>query len=319
MIYLLLFVLLLGFQLLYFRLAKHFKIVDKPNERSSHKRCTLLGGGIVFYFGAILYFLFFGFQYSWFFVGLSLISIISFVDDIKSLSFKLRLFLHFTAILFMFYQLGLYSFPWYILPVIMIVCIGILNAYNFMDGINGITGAYSIVVIAAIWYINNFIISFIDNDILYVILLSLLIFNFYNFRKKAICFAGDVGALSMAYTIIFLIGMLIIKTNDFSYLILLVVYGVDTVLTIVHRILLRENIFHAHRKHIFQLMANELKIPHLQVSSFYALIQMLIVIGYFLFKSHAYLYFAIVCVILVIAYIAFKSKYYKLHEASMKK
>ncbi len=319
MIYLLLFVLLLSFELLYFRIAKQFKIVDKPNARSSHKRCTLLGGGVVIYFGGLLYFLFFGQQYLWFFIGLSLISLISFADDIKSMSFKLRLLVHFVAILFLFYQLGLFQYPMYILVFVLILSIGILNAYNFMDGINGITGAYSIVLISIIWYINNYLISFIDNNFLYTIFLALLIFNFFNFRKKAKCFAGDVGALSIAYILIFLIAMLIFKTSDFSYIIILLVYGIDTVLTIIHRIILKENIFHAHRKHIFQLMANELKIPHLLVSGFYAMLQLIIVMGYFWFKSYSYLYLIIVSAILTIAYIAFKMKYYKLHAANLKK
>jgi hypothetical protein len=106
---------------------------------------------------------------------------------------------------------------------------------------------------------------------------------------------------------------LIIKTRDFSYVILLVVYGIDSVLTIVHRLILKENIFYPHRKHVYQIMANELKIPHIIVSSFYGLLQILIVCGYFIFKSHSYLFLTITILVLSLLYLIFKLNYYKLH------
>ena len=104
--------------------------------------------------------------------------------------------------------------------------------------------------------------NFIDNNFLIVTTLSVLVFCFFNFRKKAKCFAGDVGAVCIAFIILFALGRLILQTNDVTYLMLLGLYGVDTVLTIIHRIMLHENLGEAHRKHAYQLMANELKIPH---------------------------------------------------------
>lgn len=314
LIYLLLFILLFVVQLLYFRIANHFNIIDKPNKRSSHTKVTLRGGGIIFYIGILFYFLFEGFQYPWFFIGLTLISIISFADDIKPRSNKLRLIVHFVAMGLMFYEWNLFSLPWYFSLLALIVCIGILNAYNFMDGINGITGAYSVGVLGAFWYINQHITPFVDNRFIYILLLSLLVFNFFNFRKKAVCFAGDVGALSIAFIIVFMLGLLIVKTGDFSYIILLAVYGVDTVLTIVHRLILKENIFLAHRKHIFQIMANELKIPHLVVSAIYVLVQLLVFVGFVLFRNYAEIYFVVVVSVLSMIYVLFKRKYFHLHN-----
>jgi len=63
MIYILLFILLFVVELAYFRLADHYNIIDKPNQRSSHTSITLRGGGIVFYIGVLLYFALEGFQY----------------------------------------------------------------------------------------------------------------------------------------------------------------------------------------------------------------------------------------------------------------
>ncbi|NDP22477.1 MAG: glycosyltransferase family 4 protein [Paludibacter sp.] len=314
MSYILLFILLFAAELAYFKVADHFNIIDKPNERSSHTTVTLRGGGIIFYIGILFYFIFNGFQYPWFFLGLTLISVISFADDIHPRSNKLRLIVHFIAMGLMFYEWNLFSFPWYFSIIALIICTGILNAYNFMDGINGITGGYSLVVTAALWYINSYQIQFIDNELIYALLSAIIVFNFFNFRTKAKCFAGDVGAISIAFIVIFLLGKLIIETADYSYIVLLVVYGVDTVLTIIHRLILKENIFEAHRKHAYQLMANELKIPHVFVSLFYTFSQLAIVAGFIAFQTYSYWYFLVVTLALSTGYVCLKRKYFYLHK-----
>jgi len=313
MIYLVLFVLLFAIELIYFKIANHFNIIDKPNERSSHTRITLRGGGIIFYIGVLLYFVFEGFQYPYFFVGLSMISLISFADDIRPQSNKLRLLVHFTAMALMFYQWSLFNSPWYFTIFALVVCTGILNAYNFMDGINGITGGYSLVIAGTLCYIYTYQISFIDTNLLYAFISALLVFDYFNFRTKAKCFAGDVGSISAAFMIVFLLGKLIIKTEDFSYIVLLAVYGVDAVLTIIHRILLTENIFEPHRKHLYQLLANELKINHLIVATIYMILQGLIAFGLFIVQNR-FIYSIYVILILSLIYLFVKLKYYHLHK-----
>ncbi|NDV47261.1 UDP-GlcNAc--UDP-phosphate GlcNAc-1-phosphate transferase [Paludibacter sp. 221] len=317
--YILSLIILFVTQLLYFKIADKFNIIDKPNQRSSHTKITLRGGGIIFYLGILLYFIIDGFQYPYFFAGLTLISLISFADDIKPRSAKLRLAIHFISMLLMFYQWDLFSWSWYFIIIALILCTGIINAFNFMDGINGITGGYSLVVIAALWFINSYQVHFIDNDLIYFIALALLVFNFFNFRKKAKCFAGDVGAVSVAFIILFLLGLLIISTNDFSYIVLLAVYGVDSILTIIHRLILKENIFDAHRKHAYQIMANELKIPHIIVSAIYMLLQALVIIGFFVFNEYKWIYIIIVISVLSMAYILFMKKKFHLHKESLQK
>jgi UDP-N-acetylmuramyl pentapeptide phosphotransferase/UDP-N-acetylglucosamine-1-phosphate transferase len=315
MIYFLLLILLFVAELIYFKLANRFNIIDKPNERSSHSNVTLRGGGVIFYIGILLYFLLEGFQYPWFFIGLTCISAISFADDIHPQSSRLRLTVHFAAMAMMFYQWGLFTEQWYYILIAIVICTGILNAFNFMDGINGITGVYSMVVIGAFWYINTYQVQFVDANIIYAVLLALLVFNFFNLRTKAKCFAGDVGAISIAFIILFLLGLLVIKTGDFSYIILLVVYGIDSVLTILHRLILKENIFLPHRSHLYQIMANELKIPHVVVTLLYAIVQILILIGYFVIKNNPYLYLGISVLILTFCYLLFMKKYFYLHTA----
>ena len=313
--YLIVFVILVLSELLYFRIADKFNIIDRPNQRSSHSRITLRGGGIVFYFSVLLWFFLNQLQYPWFVAGLTLIVMISFVDDIKSVSSRIRLIIHFLAMLLMFYQWGLETLPWWYIPIALIICTGIINAYNFMDGINGMTGGYSLIILATLLYVNNFIISFANNDLLWFLLLAVIIFNFFNFRRNAVCFAGDVGAICIAFIILFLLGRLIITTQDLSYIIILVVYGIDSVLTIIHRLLLHENIGLPHRKHLYQIMANELKIPHVMVSGLYMTLQTVIIAGYFWLFENKWFYFAGVILLLSAGYYWFIRKYFYLHLA----
>lgn len=311
--YAIIIVLLFVAELFYFKIADKCNIIDKPNERSSHTRITLRGGGIIFYFGTLAYFLNDDWGYPWFMLALTLIAFISFVDDIRSTSQGLRLVFHFTAMALMFYQWNLFSLAWWWIIIALIVCTGIINAYNFMDGINGITGGYSFVVLVALAYINKEIISFVEEGFIYTALCSVLVFCFFNFRKVAKCFAGDVGSVSIVFILLFLIGKLIIQTGNLSWIILLSAYGVDSVLTILHRLMLHENIGLPHRKHLYQLMANELKIPHVIVSLIYMAIQTLVIVGYFCFIDYGYCYLLGTILLLSLLYILFMNKFFHLH------
>lgn len=313
MYYVIVLVLLFVAELFYFKIADKCNIIDKPNERSSHTKVTLRGGGIIFYFGVLAYFLTNHWEYPWFMLALTLITFISFVDDIRSTSQGVRLVFHFSAMALMFWQWGLFSLSWWWIVVALIVCTGIINAYNFMDGINGITGGYSLVVLAALAYINARMVPFVEQALIYTVLCSVLVFCFFNFRKKARCFAGDVGSVGIAFVVLFLIGKLIIATGDFSWIVLLAVYGVDSVLTIIHRLMLHENIGLPHRKHMYQLMANELKMPHVLVSLIYMSVQAIVVAGSFCFRKYDYVYLAGVVVLLSIIYVLFMKKYFHLH------
>ncbi|MCM1028051.1 MAG: glycosyltransferase family 4 protein [Pseudoflavonifractor sp.] len=318
MTYALIFALLLILEIVYFKIANHFNIIDKPNLRSSHTSVTLRGGGIVFLFGAWLYAAFFGLGYGWFLTGLTLIALISFTDDIHSLPDSLRLVVQFAAMFMMFYQFGILNLhDWWIVLIALIVCVGITNAYNFMDGINGITGGYSIAVLLPLIYLNTKM-EFIDMPYLYVTGLSLIVFCFFNFRKKAKCFAGDVGSITIAFILLFALGKLILLSGDFSYITLLAVYGADSVLTICHRIQLHENLGEAHRKHAYQLMANELKIPHVNVSIIYMALQLAISFGMIFCPINHYIFLGATIVMLMILYIIFMKRNYHLHEAYLK-
>ena len=299
--------------LLYFIIAKKFKIIDKPNERSSHTKITIRGGGIIYpiSFVCFLITLLFGDSSSnyvnYWIVGLGLIiiSIISFIDDIIMLSSRVRIIFHFLCVTLLLYAVNAFSLPIWVVGLYYIFVIGIINSYNFMDGINGITGLYSLVALGTLYFVNENLNVF-DTDFIIFPILASLVFLFFNFRKKAKCFAGDIGSFSISFWIITLIAGFIIYTGNYKYLLFLTVYGVDSVLTILERLKLKENIFDAHRKHLYQLLVNEKKQSHLLISFVYAMVQVLV--NYLLIAtdfSFGY-YFLIIVVPLVIAYIILK-------------
>ena len=274
--YLLLLVGLVALTNIYIKFAFRYHIVDRPNNRSSHLKDTVRGGGIIFPISALVWFIYSGFRFPLLFTGLLIISIISFWDDLSPVSHKLRLLVHFGAISLLFVEIQMSSLPWWSWFPALILSVWTINAYNFMDGINGITGGYSLSVLIGIWMVNNYQVEFISNDLIYFMMIPLIVFSYFNFRTKAKCFAGDVGSISIAYLIVFLLAKLIILSGNWLYILFLSIYGVDTLFTIVLRLIQKEDIFVPHRKHLYQLLVNELKISHLKVAALYALTQLII-------------------------------------------
>jgi len=321
---------LLVAELLYFKVADKCNIIDKPNQRSSHTRVVLRGGGIIFTIGLWVWSAFYGFQYPWFLVAVTLAAGISFVDDIHSLPDSVRLVVQFLAMGLMLYQLTIGHgdllptwWAWVLFIVAgLIVCVGATNIINFMDGINGITAGYSLAVLVPILLVN--MMSGNDESLIIVTILSVLVFSIFNFRpkNKAKCFAGDVGSVGIAFILLFLIGQVIVRTGDVTWLIFLLVYGVDGCCTIVHRIMLHENLGQAHRKHAYQLMANELGMSHVVVSLLYMAIQIVVSLGFIYLCPNTllahWIYLISAAVVLALAYVLFMKKYYHLHEEYLK-
>lgn len=348
MIYIVEALLLLVAELVYFKVADKYNIIDKPNLRGSSDRITLRGGGIIFPIAIILYYIIFGLTNVWLLAGLIIISSVSFIDDVRGVPSGIRFACHILAVMAIFLQWGDYisrnidnlhlfsasgMVVWGIFA--LIVCTGIINAFNFMDGINGITSGYGLTVLIPLAILNGHSLfglvpeeqtangiydttgvraGFVDQNLIIIFGMGLLIFSFFNFRKKAKAFAGDVGSISVAFILIYIIGQLIIRTGNIWWLMLMAVYGVDTGCTIVHRMRLGERLSVAHRKHMFQLMANELHIPHVVVSLIYMGTQLLISAGLIWLPINKWIYSAIVLALLVAIYVLFMKKYYHLHE-----
>jgi UDP-N-acetylmuramyl pentapeptide phosphotransferase/UDP-N-acetylglucosamine-1-phosphate transferase len=194
-----------------------------------------------------------------------------------------------------------------------------MNAFNFMDGINGITGLYGLSVLVPVQYF------LIGPNILfgpfYFLILSILVFGWFNFKSAAQCFSGDVGSTTLGYIMVFILFALILgqpdhspiflfqlfspNTSQLTYFLIFALYGIDTVFTILQRILLKENIFKAHRKHLFQLLANEYKWTHLVVACSYAIIQL--AINIWIFKTQPSVYKALgLLLVLTLIYVGLK-------------
>ena len=319
---------LVALELCYFKIADKFNIIDRPNERSSHSTIVLRGGGVIFPLSMLVWICLQGVYGEWgmvldylpFLIGLVIIAGISFIDDIHSLPDSVRLIAQFVAMGLMFWNLGIMHWEmWWIVLIALIVFVGATNIINFMDGINGITAGYALAVLVPLLLANRNC-GFIDESFLVIAVLGVLVFSYFNFRPrgKAKCFAGDVGSVGIAFIMLFVIGKLILATNDITWLTFLIVYGVDGCCTILHRIMLHENLGEAHRKHAYQLMANELGMNHVTVSLIYMVMQLVIslVMIYLVpntVLSH-WIYLVAVAVLLIAAYVLFMKKYYHLHE-----
>lgn len=309
MIYILIACILLVAELIYFRVADHFNIIDKPNSRSSHSQITLRGGGIIVPFAAILYAIFFHSDPVYPVLGIVLISAISFWDDVKGLSNKPRLAVHLLSVSLLLFSMNIFqTTPVWLIIAIYILVIGAINAYNFMDGINGITGMYTLVNLLSFWYINTYVFTFTDEPFIILPAIAMLIFLFFNFRKKAKCFAGDVGSVGVGFWVITLLFELIVKSGNLSYILFLSVYGIDVILTIIHRLILRQNIFEAHRLHFYQILTNERKISHLKVAPAYALLQLAINVIVLSVHVDSAVIMAIICMPLVLVYMLLKPR-----------
>lgn len=273
MIYLYVIIILIVSIMIYFKIAKSYSIVDYPNERSSHNSITIRGGGIIFPIAVILWFISSNFSYPYFFMGFIIISIISFVDDIYCLKQYQRLMVQFISTCLLFYGLNLYILPVWIWLISFIFTTGWINTFNFMDGINGLSIFYSSICLAIFYWIPELIEYRV---LIEFIACPVLIFGFFNIRKNAIAFLGDVGSVSIAYILSYLMLVLMIETHRWEYILFFSVYGIDSVVTICTRIARQENIFLPHRKHLYQYLVNEKYWSHLFVSGIYAILQSII-------------------------------------------
>lgn len=276
MYYLLAFILLLGVQVLYFFIAKKYRIIDKPNERSSHTQPTIRGGGIVFILAVFLAWIM-G-EASWpLTLGVLLAGAVSLVDDIRPLHQLPRISVHLLATGLLIYDVSQGTALGLWIPVLFFLLIGWTNLFNFMDGINGITVLYALVSLLTFYQL-PFLAT--DHELIALLIISCLVFAWFNVRKKAMTFAGDVGSIGMAMVLGYLMIKAIFITQNPFYLFFFSLYGVDAGFTILIRLYKRENIFKPHRTHLYQYLANEKGYSHLTISFSYALVQLMINIGW---------------------------------------
>jgi len=278
---------MLVLSLIYLKIAKWLNITDNPVGRSSHTKVTYTGLGVIFPLSLLITPLLVTTTPPtgpFFIIGLMMLAIISFVDDIifvkHSIRFVFQLFALVIMVIEMRFGYGILG----LLPIYasaIIFGIGVINAYNFMDGINGMLGLNVLVTLFSFWLLNDVLpaqdglpLHFIDSRMLFAITIAVVIFLFYNFRATAKSFAGDVGAISIGFIILYLMVLLLLDTKNFAYLLLFIVFGIDAGVTVFYKIILRENIFVPHRDFLFKKLVHIAKMKHLHVSITYALVQL---------------------------------------------
>ncbi|MEH6748191.1 MAG: glycosyltransferase family 4 protein [Maribacter arcticus] len=276
--YVILGIILLILEVLYLKLADKFNIIDKPNKRSSHTTPTIRGGGIILFFAFVIYGLWFNKiepPYSYLLGSISLVAIISFIDDLISLSSKVRILVHILAFTLIFYSLDLFNFYSILaIALVYIISIGFLNIYNFMDGINGLTFLNTLATYTILLILNTFYIPFTESGLLGILIIATLVFGIFNFRKSPKCFAGDIGSITIGLSVIYFVLSFYMKTENPLIFLVLSIYIIDGGLTILERLYRKENIFKPHKRHLYQVLANDLKVNHLKVSSSYFIAQL---------------------------------------------
>ncbi|RMH61540.1 MAG: glycosyltransferase family 4 protein [Zetaproteobacteria bacterium] len=273
---------------------RHGGILDVPNARSSHTTPTPRGGGVAivvtFVIGVIAIFLFadkahIDHRYFWaFLVSCAMIALISFYDDLKGYGFKIKLLTHVIAVAIALaggLVIDVFDMPW-IGPVELglwgygltfLWLLGLTNAYNFMDGIDGLAASTAVIVSTFFAFFSLSQGSLFIYIVSYTLLAGSLGFLWWN-RPPARIFMGDVGSAFLGF--VFAAMAVIAARYDVSHTSFLVMplllfhFIFDTAFTMARRALAGEHIAMAHRTHVYQLLVR-MGFSHGQVSVWYGL------------------------------------------------
>ena len=313
--YLVTLIALLLAEVAYIVVARRFGIGAPVAERSSHKEFTPTGGGIIFPIAVLLFALFNHTHLTanviLMIAGMCVLAAVSMMDDIKELSPVVRLVVQILVVGAVFYQF-IAPATLHIFLILLICGVGFINAFNFMDGINGIMTVYSAVTLSALTFAFARASVPADSNLFQIIIYSgiaVLVFSIFNLRRRAVIFAGDVGSISLGFVIMYLMASLIISTVNAAYVVFLMVYAVDTVLTIMGRLFDGENIFLPHRRHLYEMLVNQGGHAHHAIALAYAAAQLAIDVAFFFMPQQLQWTFVIIVTItLVTAYFVIKGR-----------
>ena len=285
-------------EIAYYKIATMLRIGSPVTPRSLHKVFTATGGGITTIVALICYYICWGYTQSTdntvMLIGGLTLAIVSYCDDLRNLSPLLRLMLHVAVVAGVFHNMMLNGHIDYFV-MILIFGVGIINAFNFMDGINGMLALYGCVVLSTLIYaINMFMPESSMLPLLALLLVSLLAFAIFNLRIRALLFCGDVGAITIGFFVAVALTLVIFSTSHISMLVFVAVFLVDTFFTIIQRLFAGEHILEPHRHHLYQVLTFKRSVPHLYVSAAYAAIQAAINVIWFTIPNGGRLAYAIV-------------------------
>lgn len=313
MVYILVAIVLVLTELFYIRLVDNTSFFSALKERRKEERPVWSGSGLLFYLGMVIFSVLQGFPYPWFFVAITLLAVVGLWNTIRPLSRFIQHIALWASLLLMQHELNLYNdYLCCQVGCILLVSVVIMYVFRSMDGVNRILGGYSFVVLLVLGYINSRMIPFMDGTYLQIAIITAFILCFFNLKFRMRAFCGEAGSGMLGIIVLFALGKLILLTNDASYLIVLLIYAVDSLLTLLYRIIRRENIFQTEGKHMYQFMVTHLNIPQFVVSAIYAAAQSLVITGYFLLFSYRGIYFFCMTVFLCVLYVFFERRINKL-------
>ena len=262
------------------RWGKKLGLLDKANQRSSHAGAIPKGGGI----GILAAFIFSSFYLKLPFLiwsSVVIVSLSSFYGDRKEIPPKIRLIIQFLSgvgVLAGLFYLEERSYWVYMsIPFLSLFVVGTANYYNFMDGINGIAGITGVVAFSLI-----FLFSALSNTDMFLLPLGTCMafacIGFLPFNlPKARVFLGDVGSILLGFVYALLVVGLSQTPSDFIVLCsFLFPFYADELVTTFVRLRSGEDLMTPHRKHIYQLLANEMHYHHWKISMGYGILQLLI-------------------------------------------
>ena len=291
---------------LYICFARSIGAVHKCAQRDSHQRPTVVGGGVVFYVAALVAFGLDVCKDWWLIGGITALAAISFIDDLRPQKVLTRLIVQAIACSAILYSANC-SF-WWVIPALTFI-----NACNFMDGINGLAGGYNALLLVSV-LVADYTLGIAIDPLIICTLAACIVFCFFNMRTHPLCFAGDVGSITAAAIALWLLASLMTATGSLAYLVFVAVYGVDSSLTIIHRIILRRPIWRAHRMHLYEILSNEVGLPHLLTTAIYITIQLIINIGFLILSVDPYIYLGGVVALLSAIYIVLIRRFFPLHK-----
>lgn len=280
------------------KLAHRYQIVDVPNQRSSHKIVTPRGGGlaivITWYIGISILFLAGYLECSLYYALMCgiLLAIVSMLDDIITLSPKIRLvaqiLVSLGALLFLkgLYPVALGGYEFNIklilYPLTLIGIVWFINLYNFLDGIDAYVSIEAIFLAAAFFL-------FTESPIVLVLMASVIGFLFWNWPKAKI-FMGDVGSTQLGFILVVL-GIYFHNQNEVSilyWILLTSPFWFDATFTLFRRWRNKEKLSNAHKKHAYQRIV-QFGFSHLKTDMYLLGVNSIVFALVLIVRSHEYL------------------------------
>jgi Fuc2NAc and GlcNAc transferase len=243
---------------LYKNWALKKSVLDIPNDRSSHFVPTPHGGGfaivITFYSGLFLLFLTGNIDRSLFFALIPgiVLAFVGFIDDLKNLPHSTRFTIQFLCSgIALFFLGGFHGFfgdtlLWLWSVFAMFGIVWFINLFNFLDGSDGVASMEAISISLALWF-------FTDMNFMLLVTFSVGGFLYWNWPKARI-FMGDVGSTTLGFILVVL-GIYLHNNgtlNFFYWILITALFWFDATITLLRRIINKENLSQAHKNHLYQ-------------------------------------------------------------------